>query len=222
MPPKKSRGEAAKERNKIKRKAKFQAAEAAKDPEDRILTRTDLEDMGRQFASENQLYQIKQTIQWFKEFWLEGLDQPLGTEEEVDRFFKDGSLIRIRKSSLKIPVTMDTRLECRFGHAPSYPRFGSYGDLLTHWADKHNFSPGKDPNNYLHFWCSTCEDYVFLRKGSTASEEHCASHLASLNIIKRFSSSQATTSQIVLYEDHIKRSYNIFHDINMWLLSLQL
>jgi hypothetical protein len=82
-----TRGEAQIARNKAKRKAAFQLAEARKAPEDRILARSDLDTLVRQTASANKLRQMKQTVQWFIEFWTEGLVESLGTEAEARSFF---------------------------------------------------------------------------------------------------------------------------------------
>lgn len=82
-----SRGEAQIARNKAKRKAKFQEAEARKAPEDRITVRNDLDTLVRQAASANKHRLMKQTVQWFTEFYIEGLDEPLGTEADVQAFF---------------------------------------------------------------------------------------------------------------------------------------
>jgi hypothetical protein len=75
------------EANKAKRKATFQASEARKAPAEPILERNDLDGLIKQYVSESKQRQINQTLEWFKEFWLEGLDEPLGTEEQVEAIF---------------------------------------------------------------------------------------------------------------------------------------
>jgi Protein of unknown function (DUF3435) len=83
-----TRGEAQYARNKAKRKATFDESESRKPPHMRILVRKDLDELVRKTASAEQQRRMKAMLQWFVEFFTEGLDKPLGTEAQARDFFR--------------------------------------------------------------------------------------------------------------------------------------
>jgi hypothetical protein len=69
-------------------------------------------------------------------------------------------------------------LTCTLGHV-NKPRFDTAKSLIlvSHLPADHGYYPYKDPTQCLFFRCTTCENFIFLSKGTAEREAHCSGHI---------------------------------------------
>ncbi|KAK2751369.1 hypothetical protein FQN55_001106 [Onygenales sp. PD_40] len=76
-------------------------------------------------------------------------------------------------------IAMKKNLACTFEHS-SPVKFISQEDLFSHLAAEHQYHHVTADASTLYFYCTECEDFIWLAKGTREREDHCANHLNAL------------------------------------------